>query len=283
MATGGVTSDMDILSCSVCFEDFNTNNHQPKGFPCQHTVCQSCVSGLIQTSQDVTIDCPLCRKRIPIPSDGVSGFPNNLTVMALLSPKPGAKCRDHATHTVQNVICMTCCRFLCHKCMLSQKHTSHQVEEATEAFKSCITDTKRYKAELNKLKNTGVPDNFKNNKTSTQDMISTVKQHASSLVSEIKRWEKNSIASLQQQMASVDQQWSDAISPGFKLAQKSDKILQKAMERDVRCLQDVKNLHQQIQDFKQNIHKAEKTPLTEMSLSAKPKLSLPKVEVKTGK
>ena len=281
MATGGMTEDMDILSCPVCFENFDSNTHKPKMFPCQHTICQSCVLALIRASRETTIGCPSCRAKIPIPPKKANGFPNNLTLVSIMSPKPREKCRDHVESTVQNVICMTCCRFLCHLCMLSQEHASHQVKEAAEAFRLCIADTNKYNDEFHDMQQVHMPANFHENKESITKMIATVQKHASSLVAEVKSWESSNVSRLQQQLREMGTQYANSISPSINHSQQSSVILQKAAKRDVSCIDDMKHLKHRLDSMKQRISLAKMVQFKQFRMSTEPQLTLPKLEETT--
>ncbi|XP_041366991.1 RING finger protein nhl-1-like [Gigantopelta aegis] len=69
-----------LLTCSVCLDRYKT----PKLLPCQHTFCQQpCLEGLVDRRTGM-IRCPECRADHIVPRRGVSGYPNNLTVIGFL-------------------------------------------------------------------------------------------------------------------------------------------------------------------------------------------------------
>ncbi|XP_005094396.2 RING finger protein nhl-1 [Aplysia californica] len=69
-----------LLQCAVCLELFK----QPKILPCQHTFClRPCLEGLVD-HRTRSIRCPECRADHFVPRSGVTGFPNNLTVIGFL-------------------------------------------------------------------------------------------------------------------------------------------------------------------------------------------------------
>uniref|UniRef100_A0A4W3H378 RING finger protein nhl-1-like n=1 Tax=Callorhinchus milii TaxID=7868 RepID=A0A4W3H378_CALMI len=56
----------------------------PKLLPCQHTFCQEpCLKGLVN-EVNRKVKCPECRAVHKIPREGVSGFPNNRTILSFL-------------------------------------------------------------------------------------------------------------------------------------------------------------------------------------------------------
>ncbi|CAL1546780.1 unnamed protein product [Lymnaea stagnalis] len=69
-----------LLQCAVCLERFK----QPKILPCQHTFCLTpCLEGLVDR-RTRSIRCPECRADHFVPRNGVTSFPNNLTVIGFL-------------------------------------------------------------------------------------------------------------------------------------------------------------------------------------------------------
>ncbi len=62
-----------LIECPVCMENMDSHN-KPKVLPCQHTVCEKCVTGLYQR-------CPLCR--ISFPQNSSADLPTNLTNLQL--------------------------------------------------------------------------------------------------------------------------------------------------------------------------------------------------------
>ncbi len=62
-----------LIECPVCF----TTENIPKLLPCQHTVCELCLTSIQKTNN---FSCPICREDIIIPENGL---PNNLTILQL--------------------------------------------------------------------------------------------------------------------------------------------------------------------------------------------------------
>ncbi|UYV60909.1 nhl-1 [Cordylochernes scorpioides] len=137
-----------LLTCELCGEHFRN----PKQLPCQHTFCmEPCLERLVDRGQ---LKCPRCGTDFRVPFQGLSAFPNNVTLVRFLElrqsvsgedPAPPASllqcsvCRDRGP--VQR--CAHCGRKLCKEC---QKAHSQIVRRefnlvATEA-KQAVTDLK---------------------------------------------------------------------------------------------------------------------------------------------
>ncbi|OWF42353.1 RING finger protein nhl-1-like [Mizuhopecten yessoensis] len=69
-----------LLQCAICLDRFK----QPKLLPCQHTFCETpCLENLVNFLSR-SIKCPECRAEHRVPYQGVSSFPNNLTIRNFL-------------------------------------------------------------------------------------------------------------------------------------------------------------------------------------------------------
>lgn len=74
----------ELLRCSICLDRYNN----PKLLPCQHTYCESpCLEGLVR-GLTRTLKCPECRAEHIVPYQGVSAYPNNLTIQNFLDLRP---------------------------------------------------------------------------------------------------------------------------------------------------------------------------------------------------
>jgi len=70
------------LICSICLENYKN----PKILPCFHTFCETCIDKVISTTTPTPshINCPTCRKIIPIDRGGASSLPSDLLRKRLL-------------------------------------------------------------------------------------------------------------------------------------------------------------------------------------------------------
>ena len=70
---------MSTSICPVCFEIYTKEgNRCPKLLPCTHTVCVQCLRKLLNKCQ---VQCPECRLRHQVPSQGVPAFSTNRYVL----------------------------------------------------------------------------------------------------------------------------------------------------------------------------------------------------------
>lgn len=83
----GPSTAGSILDCPICNEMFET----PRILPCQHTICEKCLSSHIR---DVTrngskapreFPCPVCKRNTKLKN--ATTFQKNLTITALLDSK----------------------------------------------------------------------------------------------------------------------------------------------------------------------------------------------------
>ncbi|XP_046575511.1 E3 ubiquitin-protein ligase TRIM71-like [Haliotis rubra] len=73
------------LTCGICLDKVK----QSKQLPCFHTFCRDCLEKHIKHSNNTVTDqgkevihCPQCRRSVPVPHNGVNGFPSSYFVMA---------------------------------------------------------------------------------------------------------------------------------------------------------------------------------------------------------
>ena len=70
-----------LQSVPFCLEDYkDSGNNIPRLFPCTHTVCERCLSELIQNN---ALQCPECRERHRAKS-GIRSFPQNKYIITHL-------------------------------------------------------------------------------------------------------------------------------------------------------------------------------------------------------
>ena len=143
MASPSSSTMQGLLSCPICEESYNERDHLPKGFPCQHSLCNECLEGIIKRCDGNEVACPLCRQTVPVPKFKAAGFPNNVTILQLLvaarsqTETSPSTCKQH--NTVISVFCSTCQEGICVSCMLkSPKHKGHDMEEVSDEMERCI-------------------------------------------------------------------------------------------------------------------------------------------------
>ncbi len=131
MATGGnapFTGLTNLVECPICFE----LDGVPKVLPCQHTMCQGCISSLTRITL-TTVTCPLCRTQTGIPPAGPGNLPTNLTIVQLrdmmdTTQKQGnmktCECCGESGQTV-TYVCKECDEQFCDKC--AREHPSKEL------------------------------------------------------------------------------------------------------------------------------------------------------------
>ncbi len=128
MATCGDASFTELrnfVECPICFE----LDGVPKVLPCQHTMCQGCISSLTRITP-TTVTCPLCSKQTGIPPAGPGNLPTNRTIVQLRDmmntvqkqdERKACQCCRKPGQTV-NHICKDCEEQFCGEC--AKNHSS---------------------------------------------------------------------------------------------------------------------------------------------------------------
>ena len=131
----------DMLSCQVCFEDFEeTGPRIPRIFPCSHTVCESCLKDLITND---TIVCPECRKKHRAEKKEKS-FPQNKYLLAQIGGNNNAtedqgndkRCEKHGERLVLYCLEDTCQKSICVSCIMD--HNKHDVVRDKDREKEVV-------------------------------------------------------------------------------------------------------------------------------------------------
>ncbi|XP_028297040.1 RING finger protein 223-like [Gouania willdenowi] len=94
-----VDSGLD-LDCSICFSQFNNVFRCPKMLRCRHTFCLECLARInVKSSEPDAVQCPLCRRRTPLPALGPPRLATDRTVLSRL---PDAMQRVYSVRFVRN-------------------------------------------------------------------------------------------------------------------------------------------------------------------------------------
>ncbi|CAH1272987.1 TRIM3 [Branchiostoma lanceolatum] len=120
------------LSCSICLELFTG----PKVLPCQHTFCQDCLQDHAEVR--VPFQCPICRRQVRLPRQGVADLPDNLMAASMCErlqnqatlsgetkeqPQSGNRCSFHPSEEVK-LYCKQCNVPVCTECC-EEGHDGH--------------------------------------------------------------------------------------------------------------------------------------------------------------
>lgn len=80
--------------CPICSDGFTDR----RVLPCGHTYCLRCIATwAVDKEPGDTVTCPLCRRDVTIPSDGVAGLPKNLFVVSVLHLRGLTQVSGHST------------------------------------------------------------------------------------------------------------------------------------------------------------------------------------------
>ena len=67
-----------FLTCTICLDTYADT---PKLLPCLHSFCESCITRIADGKSEFS--CPVCRRNVDLPSQGVKGLPNNIFIQDL--------------------------------------------------------------------------------------------------------------------------------------------------------------------------------------------------------
>ena len=134
----------DLLSCSICMENYDDGDNQPKLLPCHHSFCKSCLIHL--TNGRNFIDCPSCRQRTTLlapPPEGVVSLQTNFYVNQMRELVAGDTsrvktkgCRKHG-HKSLSFFCKTCEIPICEECCSTDHREAmgHATQHITQAVR----------------------------------------------------------------------------------------------------------------------------------------------------
>ena len=150
-----------LLCCPVCLDDLEESGERiPRIFPCSHTVCQSCIRGLIQNS---ILTCPECSKKYKAENMERS-FPQNKYLLAQIRPPGVDTCKKHRKEL--NLFCLEekCKKVICLSC-LQGDHKKHDVIDVMERKKKIVQEEKE-----------GVLADIRVAKSNMQDKLSIISE-----------------------------------------------------------------------------------------------------------
>lgn len=151
-----------LLSCQVCFEEFEENGeHVPRILPCSHTLCHKCVGQMIQQNK---IECPECREKHETKKEIQKSFPQNKYTLINLKWRYTTKkdeastkdiCEEHGKDLILYCKESRCMEPICAKC-ITKYHSGHQVidiDEQKEILLKEIDSLTESLVEKNKTRN----------------------------------------------------------------------------------------------------------------------------------
>ena len=134
----------DVTECPICTETMV----DPRVLPCIHTFCFKCLDQLWKGKQPgVKVPCPMCRKELEIPVEGVSSLQKHFVVGKLIRAQELSKCENstekrcslHKGKTL-DIYCLECGVAVCTICFIAEhtRHACSDIQSVAEDFKQRI-------------------------------------------------------------------------------------------------------------------------------------------------
>ena len=125
-----MSSNSDYGICAICMEDMT--HRKPRMLPCVHSYCTECLKKMLTQPSNVKksiITCPVCRKSIKLPSQGVEAIPINFLLTDNKLDNVNNKdtkcsiCLERKNDVQAIVRCRECRTNLCHACRKKHNET----------------------------------------------------------------------------------------------------------------------------------------------------------------
>ncbi|XP_029833430.2 E3 ubiquitin-protein ligase TRIM32 [Ixodes scapularis] len=114
LSSKGTESLKEMVQCPICLDRL----HRPKMLPCQHAFCFLCLQNSVMKADTSKLRCAKCRTEVPLPKEGISGFPSSIHLQNILDLLES----DYASmdELLQCCSCQTVsCTVFCEHCKLS--------------------------------------------------------------------------------------------------------------------------------------------------------------------
>ncbi|XP_065285942.1 tripartite motif-containing protein 3-like isoform X2 [Dermacentor albipictus] len=121
LSSKGTESLKEMVQCPICLDRL----HRPKMLPCQHTFCFLCLQNSVMSADASRLRCAKCRSEVPLPKEGISGFPSSIHLQNILdllesdyaSMDELLQCCGCQTVSGSSVFCEHCKLSYCSLCM----------------------------------------------------------------------------------------------------------------------------------------------------------------------
>ena len=241
-----------LLSCQVCFEDFEKDgNRVPRLLPCSHTLCECCIHQLIQKTR---LECPECRTKHEAPREEKT-FPQNKYLLVQLGSKlshtedvnnleKSGTCDTHGKDLIFFCREEGCVQPICKSCFTKQ-HKKHDIVEIEEAKKETLLQEINIlqlslKSKIDQI--SGVKNKIQRN---SQGCIDALKKEMDAIFTQL----KNEIEAHENGISqSMDNEIS-ALKVNLTLLEAIQKNMQETEE--INCQEVIKN-HETMNDIRQN-------------------------------
>lgn len=132
------TIPFQSLQCSVCFNDYDLEEHLPKILPiCGHTICKRCLHNILINPDP---KCPLDQKPFTLEPRNCEAFPINFSLRHLIEENmEWETCKIHGERI--KLVCLTDKCRVCAYCVVYGGHPNHVIKSITDT--KAIIDDKR--------------------------------------------------------------------------------------------------------------------------------------------
>ena len=114
----------DLVTCSVCIENYN----DPRTLPCGHSFCLGCLKTILSGGRKV-FKCPVCRAHTRVPRGGVGQFK---TAFLINSLKDAMKRTEEEKSECQ-LYCEDCQQLLTYE-LAAMSHKNHKYRKVQESY-----------------------------------------------------------------------------------------------------------------------------------------------------
>ena len=118
---GFISEIENICQCSICFNEYDSNEHIPRALPCQHTFCTICLS---KQCRGKKLKCPFCNQEHNLRDGDINTLPKDYTrcdLKELLDNFSKHFCKECENHFHVQYVCKTCNTRMCHICYNQRK------------------------------------------------------------------------------------------------------------------------------------------------------------------
>lgn len=114
----------DLVTCSVCIENYN----DPRTLPCGHSFCLGCLKTILSGGRKV-FKCPVCRAHTRVPRGGVGQF----TTAFLINSLKDAMKRTEEEKSECRLYCEDCQQLLTYE-LAATSHKNHTYRKVQESY-----------------------------------------------------------------------------------------------------------------------------------------------------
>ena len=126
--------------CPICFKRYNSTENEPKMMAlCSHTICSSCLQGILQRNRQ----CPLDRVEFSKSCTNVGHFLRNTPLLDLIENQKFNLCPIHGEQ--QTFMCITDLKKICGRCYHAEHRGNHKVEHIEDIKISATKKTEQLK------------------------------------------------------------------------------------------------------------------------------------------